>query len=92
MKVKFHVLGCGETSFHSSKTGKDYRRVRLIGSLEDASGIQEPATADLGFECSLPFIPKSGDIVFLDLIEFSMRSAMAALTFKSLEIFPGKNK
>lgn len=85
MRVKFKVLGSGHTSFHSTKTNRDYNRVRLMGFLEDISGDQIPATADMGFDVPLAEIPKSGEEVILVITDYSTKSAMAEMTFSKIE-------
>lgn len=85
MKVKFKVLGSGHTSFHSNKTNRDYQRVRLMGFVEDFTGEQIPATADMGYDVPLAEYPKSGDEVILTITELSTRSAMCELTFSALQ-------
>lgn len=90
MKVKFQVLGSGQTSFHSSKTNRDYQRVRLMGFVEDCEGTQCPATADMGFDCALSQMPKSGETVLLDMSEMTSRNAMTEITFTSLQVVKSK--
>lgn len=85
MRVKFKVLGSGHSSFHSNKTNRDYNRVRLMGFLEDFSGEQIPATADMGFDVPLAELPKSGDDVVLTITELSTKSSMVELTFSKIE-------
>lgn len=90
MKLRFNVLGSGQSSFHSSKTNRDYQRVRLMGFVEDCEGNQIAATADMGFDCSLSEYPKNGDVVLLDVTEMSSRNAMCELTFSTLSRLPKK--
>lgn len=90
MKIKFQVLGSGQTSFHSSKTNRDYQRVRLMGFAEDCEGTQIPATADMGFDCSVSEMPKSGQTCILDISEVSSRNAMLEMTFQSIQILKAK--
>lgn len=90
MRVKFSVLGSGQTSFHSTKTNRDYQRVRLMGFVEDFEGNQCPATADMGFDCALSQMPKNGDVVVLEMSEMTSRNAMTEITFTSLQVVKGK--
>ena len=87
MHVKFHVLCSGHSSFHSNKTNRDYQRVRLMGFVEDITGDQIPATADMGFDVPLSELPKSGEFVLLTISELSTRSSLCELTFTKIEPF-----
>ena len=86
MKLRFQVLGSGHSSFHSSKTNRDYQRARLMGFVEDCEGTSIPATADMSFDATLSDLPKSGSSVILDVTEMSTKSSMCELTFASLQI------
>lgn len=88
MKVKYSVLGCGRTQFHSNKTNRDYQRVRLMGFVIDCNGDQVPATADMGFDVALSDMPRNGDLVELDVSELTTKNAMTELTFSALRVLP----
>ena len=90
MKLRFNVLGSGHSSFHSSKTNRDYQRARLMGFVEDCEGTQIAATADMSFDAVLSEMPKSGATVVLDVSEMSTKSSMCELTFVSLQIVKAK--
>lgn len=87
MHVKFQVLGSGHNSFHSNKTNRDYQRVRLMGFVEDITGDQIPATADMGFDVPISELPKAGEVVLLTISELSTRSSLCEVTFTKIEPF-----
>lgn len=87
LRIKFEVIACGSTSFHSSKTNRDYQRMRLMGFALDEFGGRVPCTADLAFDVSVGQ-PKSGDLVVLVLDAISTRGAMCELTFSAIEPLP----
>lgn len=84
MKVRYEVLGFGYTQFHSSKTNRDYQRLRMMGFVFDCDGGKEAATADLSFDGKMDSDPKSGEVVVLDVTSLDKRNAMLALEFVSL--------
>lgn len=87
MKVKFSVLGVGETSFTSPKSGRTFNRTRLIGMAFDAyDGSQQPAVADLSFDSPPPRISQ-GETYLLDCVGMDTKNAMLSLTFKDAEPF-----
>lgn len=91
LRIKFEVMACGSTSFHSNKTNKDYQRMRLMGFAIDEFGGRVPCTADLAFDVSVQQ-PKQGDTVVLTLDAISTRGAMCELTFSAIDVAPTSSR
>ena len=87
MKVKFQVIGVGETSFTSPKTGRQFNRARLIGMAFDPYDTSSyPAVADLAYDTATPSV-KQGDTYLLDCTKMDFPNGMLSFTFKSAEPF-----
>lgn len=87
MKVKFQVIGVGESSFVSPKSGRQFNRARLIGMAfdpYDASSL--PAVADLAYDTPNPVV-KGGETYLLDCTKMDCPNGMLSFTFKSAEPF-----
>lgn len=87
MKVKFQVVGVGETSFVSPKSGRQYNRARLIGMAFDPYDQSTlPAVADLAYDVAPPDLQQGGTYL-LDCTKMDQPNGMLSFTFKSAEPF-----
>lgn len=82
MKILFQVAGSG--SFEGrTKDGRSFQRMRMMGFAIDCDNSRIPATADMSYGGSIPFSPKEGETLLVDIDSFDTRNAMASFTFRS---------
>lgn len=83
--IQFLCLGGGVRSF-TSKDGRQFTRLSLMGMVTDCLGNSFPATASLGFGGSANAVPPKNKSVVLYATDINFRNAMAEVTFLDYEL------
>lgn len=91
MKVRIDVMGSGFFE-GTSKDGRTWKKLRIMGMCHDTEGGLEPCTADMGFGGTFDSQPKQGETVVCDINGIDAKQAMLALSFRSLVHVPGRGK